>query len=264
MKRDRPPQKLTNSPLALVLCQARFSPLLAMGDYIAKVQDRLRLSGYPMNASTQVQEVLFAPQGAKTAVRQHWEFLTKDRTTSVVVNQGFVVLQTTTYDTFEKFVLAVSDVVDVVASTVGGLLISRLGLRYIDVIRPREGESWRTYVQSGLHGFDSEVFAPDSAVQLHQTVTKTSAGTMIVRLLQNRDGALLPPDFANTALAFPQIQPPRQDELLTVIDIDHFRECEPDDFDRATFEDAAWQLKNGSYAVFADHIATPHALEVWR
>jgi len=129
MTRKRAKKTLRNSPLVLVLCQVRFSPLMAMGDYIAKIQDKLRLSGYPINNTVQIHEIMLGAAGGKLLNRPQWEFLTKDRTTSVIVNEGFVVLQTTAYDDFEAFLAAVADATEIVSSVVGGLLVQRVGLR---------------------------------------------------------------------------------------------------------------------------------------
>lgn len=271
--RKGPKSTLRNSPLVLVLAQVRFSPLMAMADYIPKIQDRLRLAGYPVNASAPYQEIAFGrqglataprPQGLATAPRPHWEFLSKDRTISVVVSEGFVVVQTSSYRDFDAFLHSVTEVLEVVASIVGGLLVQRVGLRYVDLIRPRENESWEAYVREGLRGFLSPHFVDGTTLHLHQVVTRTPSGTMIVRLLQNRDLAILPPDLGTQTLMFPGIAPPSPAELLTLVDIDHFHECEPEEFDRQSLARIAWPLKNASYEVFRDSLFTDYALEVWR
>ena len=41
MNRTLPPLKLSKSPLVLVLCQVRFTPILAMADYVPRIQDHL-------------------------------------------------------------------------------------------------------------------------------------------------------------------------------------------------------------------------------
>ena len=264
--RKGPKRTLGNSPLVLVLAQVRFSPLLAMGDYIARIQDRLRVTGYPINATAQYQEVTFSQRGVPAAAqRAHWEFLSKDCTTSVIVNEGFVVVQTTAYDSFENFLKAITDVLAVVASEVGGLLVQRIGLRYVDLIRPKANESWEAYVKEGLRGFSSPHFFEDSAVHLHQIVTRTTSGAMIVRLLQNREGAILPPDLVTQTLAFPRVSPPNPGELLTLVDIDHFQECRPaEDFDSASLARMAWPLKTACHEVFTDSLVTDYALKVWQ
>jgi len=263
MRRTRKKLKLSNSPLALVLCQVRYSPLMAMADYIPTVQDRLRRKGYPVNASTPIRELQFGPGGAATRARIHWEFVAKDQRSSVVVTEGFVVLQTTDYDDFETFIAQLKTVLSTVDETVEGLLIQRVGLRYVDAIVPRESESWRDYVQPSLHGFESSLFKEDKVLRLHQTVAETQIGTMLVRLHQNRDGAILPPDLVTGTLK--ATSPTAvMGETTTLVDIDHFHVCDNQEYEPKHFDDVAWKLKNASYEVFADHVVTKHALEVWR
>jgi uncharacterized protein (TIGR04255 family) len=235
-----------------------------MSDYIPRIQDQLRLAGYPVNASGQVQQLALGPGGLAASQRPHWEFLSKDRRVSVIVNEGFVVVQTSAYDCFEPFLESVTKVLDVLGSVVHGLLVQRVGLRYVDLIRPLANESWEAYVQPGLRGFSSPNFQENSPLHLHQVVTRTASGTMIVRLLQNRDTAILPPDLANQSLIFPHLAPPVLGELLTLVDIDHFTECEPVDCTSGLISGMAWPLKNASYDVFCDSLVTEHALKVWQ
>ena len=109
MSRKRPVNKLSKCPLVLVLAQVRFSSLMAMEEYIPRIQDRLRQAGYKINASTQIQEVTFTAQGSKATAHPHWEFQNQDRTESVVINPGFLVFQTTKYDVFEQFLPKITE-----------------------------------------------------------------------------------------------------------------------------------------------------------
>jgi uncharacterized protein (TIGR04255 family) len=233
-------------------------------DYIAKIQDQLRHAGYPINASTELQEVTLGQSAVSTSRRMHWEFLSKDSTISVIVSEGFVVVQTSAYNYFEDFLEKVTAVVAVVSGVVGGLLVQRVGLRYVDLIRPKDGESWEMYVREGLRGFVSRHFSEGTALHLHQIVTRTTSGAMVVRLLQNREMAILPPDLATGTLAFPRMVPPKQGELLTLVDIDHFQECPPEDFSPEMLARVAWPLKTASYEVFRDSLVTEHAIEAWQ
>ncbi|MDQ2644656.1 MAG: TIGR04255 family protein [Myxococcota bacterium] len=261
--RTRKKHKLGNSPLTLVLCQVRFSPLLLMGEYVPRIQDRLRQQGYPINASAKVREFQLTATGAAARDRERWEFMSKDRRASVVITEGFVVLQTTAYDDFEKFVADLNEVVSTVNETVGGLLLERIGLRYVDAIVANAGETWRDYVQPSLHGFDSPLFKGPETLRLHQTIAATDVGQIIVRLHQNVDAAMLPPDLGTGALrAVPQVAKPG--ELVTLVDVDHYAPLDAREYEPKHLEDVAWKLKEGAYAVFADHIVTPHALEVWK
>ena len=55
----------------------------------------------------------------------------------------------------------------------------------------------------------------------------------------------------------------RQGRLL--VDVDHFTKFEESrEYDADHFDTIAWKLKEGAYAVFADHVVTPYALQVWK
>lgn len=260
--RTRPKHKLTNAPLSLVLCQVRFSPLLLMREYVPRIQDQLRQNGYPVNASATVKELQLTPGGVARD-REHWEFMSKDRRSSVVITEGFVVLQTTNYDDFETFIAQLKVMISTVNDTVGGLLVERIGLRYVDAIVPKAGESWRQYIQPTLHGFDSPLFKESKTLQLHQTVAETDVGHIIVRLYQNLDAAVLPPDLGTGALKALATQA-KPGEVVTLVDVDNFTNFESREYDAKQFEAVAWKLKEGAYAVFADQIVTPQALEAWK
>src|SRR5512133_475357 len=246
MKRTREKLKLANSPLSLVLCQVRFSPLMNMAEYIPQVQDQLRRTGYPVNASVPIRELQLSMAGNSTLERVHWEFAAKSQRSSVVVTEGFLVLQTTEYDDFESFIAQLKTVVSTVNKAVDGLLIQRIGLRYVDAIVPKEGESWREYVKPSLHGFESALFKEDKVLRLHQTIAETEIGTMLVRLHQNRDGAILPLDLGTGTLkAAPSTA--KKGETTTLVDIDHFHVCDNAEYAEESLENIAWQLKNASY-----------------
>lgn len=263
MRRTRPKATLRSSPLILVLCQVRFSRLEAMSKYVPEIQDVIRRKGYPLNESKLVQEIQLTPSGPAAREQMRWEFLSKDQTSSVVLHEEFLVLQTTGYDDFETFLAQLEELIEILNASVGGLFVTRVGLRYVNVIIPQQAETWRDYVQQGLHGFDSSIFKEQRTFRLHQTTAETNAGTMVVRLHQNPQGNVLPPDLMGGTLKAP-IRFARPGELVTLVDIDHFHTCSADEYKRERLEEIGWQLKNGSYEVFADQIATPHALEVWR
>src|SRR5262245_25221696 len=104
MPRTLPALKLSKSPLVLVLCQVRFSPILAMGDYFPRIQDKLRRKGYPVVKNAVVQEVLLTPAGGASAKHLRWQVQDKSGTRSIVVTESFVAFQTTAYTVFEDFV----------------------------------------------------------------------------------------------------------------------------------------------------------------
>jgi len=261
-KRTLPALKLQKSPLVLVLCQVRFSPILAMADYFPKVQDSLRLKGYPSVKTDIVQETLFTPAGLTSMKKSRWRVFNKDLTESIVVTEDFIVFQTTKYTVFENFVQKLAEVMETLASVVKQLAIQRIGLRYIDLIRPRANETWRNYVRPELHGLSNAVLKPDTQLQLQQTVANTERGTLITRLYQNREGQIFPPDLTDDSLTANLTPLPDQGELLTLIDLDHFCTVQCD-YEPAQLEDIVWQLHDDIDRVFRESVVTPSALKAW-
>ena len=261
MKRTLPPLRLVGSPLVLVLCQVRIAAVRDMASYIPALQDRLRRDGFPVDVSKEVVAVSLQAQGPATEQRRaHWEFQSLEEDRSIIVGDSAVVVQTTAYDCFETFLTTVSFAMSAVDAAVGDLVVERVGLRYVDVIDPRPGESWKDYVKPGYHGQENDIVRPETSVHFAQTVADTGPGQrMIVRLMQNRDGNLLPPDLAP--------HPPvltkgvERGKLATLLDLDHYREArQPFDIDRVV--DTAWTLHDGLDVMFRD-VVTSHALEVW-
>jgi uncharacterized protein (TIGR04255 family) len=234
-----------------------------MSEFMPTIQDRLRKLGYKVNASAHIQEISISPQGPKSNIRPHWEFQNPERTSSVVVNDGFVVFQTTAYDTFDDFFQHLQAAVDIVADVASGLLVQRVGLRYVDLIRPGPSESWKDYLREGLHGFDSPLFQPETIERIHQTVARTAAGTMVVRIVQNRQGVPLPADVTVHNLAVPPHAQNLGSALATIVDMDHYREDLLEDYKPERLSETAWQLKNRIYETFTDYVVTKHAMEVW-
>jgi uncharacterized protein (TIGR04255 family) len=265
MSRKRPLKKLSNSPLVLVLCQVRFSPLMAMEQqYIPAIQDRLRRAGYKINASAQIQKVAVTNQGPIKVIQPHWEFQEKNRMSSVVVNPGFVVLQTTKYDTFDDFLPRLVEAIDITDDVVSGIIVQRIGLRYINLIRPKADENWQEYLKRELHGIKKPPFRSDTVEQTHQTSGETENGKLILRLWQNRSGVALPPDLAVHQLAVPPHAQNLGNELATIVDIDHYKEGLSEDYSGELLTKICWSLQNDIKELFEESIATPKALEAWK
>src|SRR5262245_9125468 len=142
MRRSKPPLKFHKSPLVMVLAQVRTSPVTKMADYAAEVQEQVRRRGFPRLAEGTVQEILLTPGGPQLRVHPRWEFQDKERTTGIILTQNGVVLHTREYDTFDVFADHLKLALEVVGKVVKPALVERLGLRYVDLIRPEAGETW--------------------------------------------------------------------------------------------------------------------------
>jgi len=268
MSRTTERKKLVHQPVQLVLCQVRWSPIQTISKYIPAIQEVFRRNGFPIERSGEISQIFLSPKGTEIKSQPRWEYRSKDERWIIQVTTDSVVLQTTDYDRFagyaDRLRLAVDTVFTATEHKEFGVL-ERIGLRYVDHIRPREGETFRDYVRPGFHGIQEEgVFLPGSG-RLHSemvgsTTVGSETGTLIIRLTQNKDGVGLPPDLEGTAPIRSSTVP--KGELLTIVDTDHFLEgkfpC-----------DADWVVQQANLLhtqindAFFNHAITEHAEKVW-
>ena len=262
---------LSAQPLALVLCQVRFSPVRQMEQYIPAIQDVFRRTGFPIERAGKIHQVTFRPAGGAPVqlTEQHrWEYRNKDETWSILLMQDTVILQTTAYTRFEDFVeqlqMAVHTVLAESEHDVLGV-VHRVGLRYIDVVRPSGDKDFRFYLRPGLHGVPDEVFQPGQHL-LHtesrgRTVVGGNPATMVVRIVQNDQGSSLPPDLVDAAPSFS----PRAEagELVTLIDMDHFVEGNFDP-DPDWVVARAYEMHDHIIETFHNHVVTEDAIKEWK
>ena len=259
---------LSKQPLVLVLCQVRFSPVRKMGDYIPGIQEAFRRHGFPIERAGKIQQLTLTPASVQAVAQERWEYRTKDEQWSVAVLQDSVVLQTTAYRRFEGFAekleAAVKTVLEQTEQDKLGL-IQRVGLRYIDLVQPREGETYRDYLRPGFHGASDTPFVEGSHRLYVESVGRTNVGdtpgTMVLRVAQNDQGLDLPPDIIGNA---PKFQPrTKAGELATLVDMDHFIE--------GKFDPSAEWVTARAYAMhdhlvetFHEHVVSKDAIEVWQ
>ena len=261
MKRTFPALKLPGSPLVLVLCQIRIAAVRDIASYIPTLQERMRRNGFPVDASGEVVEVAMpAEEPVRGRQRAHWEFRSLDEDWGIIVGDGAIVVQTTAYRGFDEFLDKLSFALATVEDVVGNLVLERVGLRYVDFIDPRPGESWKYYVKPGYHGLENDILRPEESLHFAQSVATTGEGQrLIIRLTQNRDGNLLPPDLVPH---HPRLtKHVDTDTLATLLDLDHYlEERQPFELDKVL--ETAWVLHDTLDRMFRE-IVSPHALQVW-
>lgn len=259
---------LSKQPLVLVLCQVRFSIVREMARYIPAIQEEFRRNGYPLENAGRIQHLLMTPAGPQMAEQERWEYRTKDESRSVLVVQDSVTLQATSYTRFEEFAEQLRFVLDTVltkteSNTLG--VIQRIGLRYVDLIRPDAGRTYRSFLKPGFHGLADEVFENGTHRLYVQSVGETmvggTPGAMIVRVGQSDDGTDLPPDLAFGA---PNHEVRAQKgELVTFVDMDH---SVAGNFttDAALVVEKLYQLHDDLIETFHKHVVTQEAIESWK
>lgn len=255
--------KLHNDPLSLVLCQIRFSKVRRMPEFIPQIHDLLRKEGFPEDVSATVQQVVITPGSQPQIIeRKQDEFRSKDNQWSLTISEDMLALVTTAYDRFEGFANRLRrclEIVDQIAEIHHGL-INRIGLRYVDVIDPMPDKTFRNYLQPSLHGPKSAVFtALDQWLHL-ESVGQTEIGTMIVRITQNDQGIVLPPDIVHKPMKYKmKIDAGKR---ITLIDTDHFVEGSWD-YDLESIMKTTDDLHGTINNAWFNDLVTKEALDIW-
>ena len=262
---------LSQQPLALVLGQVLFSPIRQIERYIPEIQEAFRQYGFPVERAGKVRRLnLGRGTGMpfQEVMQDRWEYRTRDETWSVLVTQDGVVLQTTAYERFEGFADTLQQAVRTVLATTEHErlgVVQRVGLRYIDVVQPRDGEDFRTYLRPGFHGATDDVFlAGTHRLRVESTgrtyVGDDVTGSMIVRVVQNYQGRTLPPDLIGSAPKFARRA--KRGELITLIDMDHYIEGTFDP-DTDWVVARAFEMHDHLIETFHERVVTETAIEAW-
>jgi len=224
---------MSNAPVYYALAQAHFNPVAAMAKYVDQIQDRLRREGYPLFEPQQFMQLVVPgpgqaqPQEPQIQQSVSWLMTRSDRTAGFILGPSAITYHTTHYQTHNEFIPELLRGLTAVHEAVALDHVSRLGLRYLDAVLPRTGETTEQYLVGGLHGIDfnairrhamtESVFATDT----HPLVPK---GTLVVRVYRAVAPLGFPPDMLPTGLAIaPQfeIKEPREH---AIIDTDHYVE----------------------------------------
>lgn len=257
--RARPPLQLAWNPLVFVLGQVVISPVLQIEDYIPNLQERLRKNGYPAFDRLESQTVKFDRQGSVDVRREtRWVFWNKNKTQSVVISSGFLVLEVSDYQRFDDFMAEFQAVMEIFHAVVDVSLYQRLGFRRINLLEDTPTLPLDSIVREGLRGLEGGVFV-DRHDQRLEHWGDTEVGRLMVRLLRPAPESVVPSDLDTTGLTIRQ--PSAEGRQVATLDIDHFM-IEADDFVPDAIVDGFWLLHDGSDLAFRESV-TADALQVW-
>lgn len=224
---------MSNAPVYYALAQARFNPVAAMSKYVDQIQDRLRREGYPLFESQQVTHLVVPGPGlalqAEPQVAQapQWLLTRGDRTAGFILAPSAITYHTTHYDTHNVFIPELLRGLAAVHEVATLDHVSRLGLRYLDAVWPRAGESLEQYLVSGLHGFE---FNAELRYGLTEAVFGTDSGplvqtgTLVTRVHRMTAPLGFPPDMQPNGLMLDPKFDLKEPWAHAVIDTDHFVE----------------------------------------
>lgn len=271
--RNCPLIKLSKQPLALVLIQVRYSVISNMTEYVSSIQDALRRAGFPLETSKKAIKLDISPKEIRQVLIDQWRFETPDKTSSVILDEGQVLLQTTEYDTFEPFLARFLSVFDMIMHetehTAFGIL-QRLGLRYVDVVRKQnEDDTIDSYLNSGMTGMESAFFQNQNKRYFLAFTGKTAlpqseTGALAVRISRGDEESIdLPPDIREEAPIYAVRIPAGEDRA--VIDMDHAWEGQlGPGVDKGRVEELFFGLHDTIIEVFHESVVTKEGIEKWK
>ncbi len=146
------------TPLALAICQVRFPAMLNVSNpgtvapFQAAIQD-----DYPVATSMAQVGLAFSLQSGQIAGLQSqapsalWRFADVGDDWAVVLSPEFVSIETRAYVDFDDFLDRLRQVLDALVATVRPKVYTRVGLRYINELRPGHRE-WEGVVRTELLG----------------------------------------------------------------------------------------------------------------
>jgi uncharacterized protein (TIGR04255 family) len=181
-----------------------------------------------------------------------------------------LVLHTSAYLSKEPFIEQLRSVLIELHQLLPTLLVERIGMRYVDLVRPDETERYEDYIHAGLLGFPFRDAPQLNAVPggfLTQSVGTTPTGFLAIRSGILPPSRFLPLDLDAGMLRAPVLRPTTGNRPGLAVDFDHFTvfdgaNSSTMDFDPDAITGHLLKLHRTLRGAF-DVIATPYALERW-
>lgn len=262
MKRTHPALSLSKTPLIFVLAQVRVAPITQIETFLPAIQETLRHRGFPQLLKRKF--VIKQTPSASEPVQQErvqWEMLNAACTRSVLIDEGSLVLQTTDYDSGESFLADLQVALEAFAQHAKPTDLLRVGLRYVDLIKPID--------KLGLDGLVVPALRPSAVPLLWPSIThfwesfrKTGENTkLLIRYTEAVQGFAFPHDLG-PFISLRLKQEPKQDNPFGLLDTDHFDEC------RGIFDVADTVKRAGDLHDILDQtfreLVTPAAIKSWK
>jgi uncharacterized protein (TIGR04255 family) len=159
--------KMKSAPVYFTIAQVRFNPILSLEAYAPQIQERLRKEGFPdfkkgflatisLNVNVSPSSEGSPPQ-LPMAQTTRYLFGNMESTSGFILDQGALSFQTTEYDVFETFVADFLKGLQAVNEAVNLSYTDRIGLRYLDAVFPKSGETIRDYLSASILGLTEKI-----------------------------------------------------------------------------------------------------------
>jgi uncharacterized protein (TIGR04255 family) len=257
--------KLKLAPVCYTLAQMRFNTVLDIDSVLPSLQEEYGKQGFPDFVVEKRDGVEVRQEAETLSVHQKrsetYVFRNKEKTAALLLSSGSLTYELTNYPVFKEFS-------ECFLSALGALnnlrpieFYDRLGMRMLDVIRPREGEGVGAYVVPQAQGFENPLAGGSTQLTLTESVYTQEAHTVVSRTIKTQGGVRMPPDLSPMRLELEERFKGGSGELV-MLDTDSFFERRETDFQVATVKQELASLKSALSKNFK-LIVTEHALGVW-
>jgi uncharacterized protein (TIGR04255 family) len=259
---------MTSAPVYLTLAQVRFNQLLALDSYVPMIQEKFRKLGYPDVQKAVLQTFNLnvsgvSPESASVPVvpTTQYVFSNIDKTAGFILQQNSLTFHSTDYDTFETFSVAMLEGLEFVNASVGGLSYSdRIGVRYLDAIYPKDGETMSEYLIATVLGLVGRIEGK-IAYSFLETMTQVRSIKLITRTIFETGKVGFPADLQPMFFVLPK-RFQALDGFHATLDTDGFVEVR-ELFDLKVIKARLLEIHDEIDKVFKA-VVTPRAIEIWK
>jgi uncharacterized protein (TIGR04255 family) len=204
------------------LAEFKFSQVLKIADYIPALQDKLRKK-YPGITPRSEQGVTLQGNGIEIQSKTSWAFQSIDGRSAVQVSPESLTYFTSNYDRFGSFQESCREALSNLIEVVDPTLISRIGLRYSDLIVVDNGEKVEDLVDESFYQSSILNTLGLPIQKFSENIIKTSDGVLAIRSLH----AITEATMLDNIAAFPiKIDVDSRNIEKVILDFDHFYEYE--------------------------------------
>ncbi|MGL6410887.1 TIGR04255 family protein [Aeromonas veronii] len=182
--------KLNNAPVYYTLAQVQFNPILGLDAFIPSIQTEMRKAGFP-DFRNEIQQQVMVPFGGMVngqmvnpsmSQQSRYMFGDIDATTHFIVDNNSLILQSTNYDTFDIFSVLFLKGLSILHNALHIDFVERIGLRYLDAVQPKAGETLKDYLVPEVLGLSMR---GEGTLQqsFSETGSLTTAGQLISRVI---------------------------------------------------------------------------------
>jgi uncharacterized protein (TIGR04255 family) len=261
--------KLSKQPVTYVLAQVKFSNIEEIGNSVPRLQEEIRhLFPHFQEINTQLIQVSLGQQ-ANLVTGIQWHFIDKAKETGIILDKQSLTIHTSNHQQFQILLDSFENVIEKFHKILNFSLATRLGLRYINIIKIKE---YIDQIDTRLQGFllEGGEFEASNFLTTAETIQRSKAGTMKIsatriankKFIPNIQNIFVPPDLVNNAnlLSFKHHSEPEQEFL--VLDMDHFN-AEQSDFNVKTISSHLQTLQEIIYKAFRQAVGEKN-LNNWK